>query len=48
MSRFEFQVNKQDREIESLRQERDILMSDKTMEEKLKQVLEERDEAIKR
>jgi len=45
---LEVKVNKQDREIESLRQERDILMSDKTMEEKLKQVLEERDEAIKR
>eukprot|EP00111_Clytia_hemisphaerica_P019736 TCONS_00058240-protein len=45
---LEVKANKQEREIEALRSERDLLLSDKTMEEKLKQVLEERDEAIKR
>jgi len=41
-------VNKQEREIESLRNERDLLLSDKTIEEKLRIALEERDQAIKR
>lgn len=41
-------VNSQDREIESLRKEREIMMADTTMEEKLRMALEERDAALKR
>ena len=46
--RFVFQVNSQEREIEALRKERDIMLSDTSMEEKLRQALEERDQALQR
>ena len=43
-----FQSKGQEREIESLRKERDIMLADTSMEDKLRKALEERDEALKR
>ena len=43
-----FQSKAQEREIESLRKERDIMLADTSMEDKLRKALEERDEALKR
>lgn len=45
---FNFQSKAQEREIESLRKERDIMLADTSMEDKLRKALEERDEALKR
>jgi len=41
-------TNCQDREVENLRQEREILLNDKTMDENLKKALEDRDGALQR
>lgn len=48
LDNLKVKTNKQEREIESLRSERDLILADTSLEDKLKQALEERDQAMKR